>query len=246
MAVNLFDNNQYKNKELIRCSYSHGGGMLGDVYNITVTKKDDKAELSINQASSHVERMVTKTYTIDSAVFDDLKQIMIDYNLIKVSKKGNSPFEVLDGPSTSISYTFADYDSFRIGDYQNLNNNDYEAIEKVKKTILSYINTEPVISIQPHELSLSVDGYNLIYYMNESKAAEQLVELNDKYMFSSYNDNGKMFHLQDKLDISDCPLADGSRIGVITYYEPNDDVIVFYREFKFGEIKHIIQLNYTL
>lgn len=233
MTFGFLDNNKFNKKEIKRCSYSHGGGMLGDVYTVTVEKIDDKkAELIIREAPAHNERIVTKTYQIDAKVFDDLKKIMIDNNLYGVSKKGKSPYEVLDGPSTSISYTFTDYDGFRISDYQNLNKNDYEAITNAKNTMLSYISGEPSISIEPHELSLNVDGYNLIYYMNDSKAAERFVEMHGKHMFSSYNDNGKKCHLEEKLDVSDCPLADGSKIGVIAYYEPSNEVIVFYKEYE--------------
>ena len=254
VVLNIMDINKFKNKILTNCSYSHGGGMLGDVYKITVKKIDDnKSQLSIEEAPSHNERIVTKTYNIDSKVFDDLKQIMNDYNLYSVSKKGKSPFEVLDGPSTSISYTFEDHDGFRISDYQNLNKKDYEAIQKVKDTILSYAIGEPTISIEAHELSLKIDGYNLIYKMNSSKAAEQLVELNGKYLFDSYNDNGKKFHLDEKLDVSNCPLADNDTYGIIAYYEPTGDVIVFHNEFepieglyKLGELDYASQSAYEL
>ena len=254
MALKIFDSIKFNNKELVKCSYSHGGGMLGDVYVITVKKIDDnKSQLSIEESPSHNERIVTTMYDVDSEVFADLKQIMSDYNLYSVSKKGKSPFEVLDGPSTSISYTFEDYDGFRISDYQNLNKKDYEAIQKVRDTILSYAKGEPTVSIEPHELGLNIDGYNLIYKMNSSKAAEHLVELSGKYLFDSYNDNGKKFHLEEKLDISDCPLADADSYGVITYYEPTDDVIVFYKEFEaieglyvLGELEYASQSAFDL
>lgn len=77
----------------------------------------------------------------------------------------------MDDPSTSISYTFESYGGFRVDDYLNLNKKDYEEVDKVYNTMLSYTKN-PSISIKPHKLSLNVDGYNLVYHMNDSKAAE--------------------------------------------------------------------------
>ena len=173
MMFNIFDNNKYKNDSIDKCTYSHGGGMLGDVYSVSARKlKDGSSELVIQQAPSHNERIVTKTYKIDNNIFEEIKKIMLDYNLYKASKKGKSPFEVLDAPSTSLYLSFEKNDSFSVNDYQNLSNKDFEGINNILDKMLSYASGDPIISIEPHELALSIDGYNIFYYINESKASE--------------------------------------------------------------------------
>lgn len=232
MAINIFDNNKFNKQNMIKCSYSHGGGMLGDVYVVYVERIDDnKASLSIDEAKTHADQIVTTSYTIDASIFDEIRQIMVDHHLYASSKKGKSPFEVLDGPTTSLSFTFEGYDGFRISDYQNLNKNDFEGITKIKNLMLEKAIGEAIVSVQPHELSLQIDGYNIIYIMNHCKVSERLVELHGKYMFSSFKENGKKFKLEEKLDVSDASLALGEEYNIMAYYEPDDEIIFFFDEY---------------
>ena len=233
MAFNIFDNNKFRNKQILRCSYSCGGGMLGGIDNITINRIDDtKGELVIQTAQTHMDRIVTTTYEIDLDVFDEIKKIINDNNLYASSKKGKSPYQVLDGDTVSLRLTYDDYDGFSISDYQNLNKNDFETISKIRSLMIEAKKGDGVVSIEPHELSLVIDGYNIIYYMNDCKAADQITELFGLYMFEDYLDTGKMFHLEEKLDISDCKLVSNDKIGVMAYYEPTNSVIFFYKEFE--------------
>ena len=77
------------------------------------------------------------------------------------------------------------------------------------------------------------DGTNSITFMlNDSSAARSLYEqLPLTIDAQNYSTNEKIFYPKDKLDTSNTPLASGG-LGVLAYYEPWGDVVMFYGSFR--------------
>ena len=74
-------------------------------------------------------------------------------------------------------------------------------------------------------------GDNVITFeLNDSKAAKDLYsQLPLDLEVSDFSTNEKVFY-PEKLDASDAPFAKG-RKGVLAYYEPWGDVVMFYDDF---------------
>ena len=80
-------------------------------------------------------------------------------------------------------------------------------------------------------ISISSEDAYIIYELNDSTAARQLydqlpllVEVDD------FSTNEKIFYPMEELDPEDAPLAAGG-IGVLAYYAPWGDVVLFYDSF---------------
>lgn len=101
-------------------------------------------------------------------------------------------------------------------------------------------STEPPLSVEP---SPSADqaptmmiqitaGENIItYQLNDSIAAKNLyAQLPLSLEVENYSNNEKIFYPPQPLDVSDAPQANGG-LGVLAYYAPWGDVILFYDDF---------------
>ena len=68
------------------------------------------------------------------------------------------------------------------------------------------------------------DGTVIEYSLNDSQAAALTIEVED------YSTNEKIFYPPEELDTGDAPEAAGGA-GVLAYYEPWGDVVLFYDDF---------------
>lgn len=77
------------------------------------------------------------------------------------------------------------------------------------------------------------DGANtIIYELNDSDAARDLYEqLPISIEVEDYSTNEKIFYPENELNVNDTPLASGG-LGVLAYYEPWGDVVMFYDDFR--------------
>ena len=73
-------------------------------------------------------------------------------------------------------------------------------------------------------------GNEILFQLNDSSASKTLYEqLPLSVEIENYSDNEKIFYPPEPLDTSDTPLAKGPK-GILTYYEPWEDVAIFYDE----------------
>lgn len=80
-------------------------------------------------------------------------------------------------------------------------------------------------------IKVSNNGNNIIYELNDSKASTDLYnQLPLTLEVEDFSINEKVFYPKSKLDISDGVLANGGS-GVLAYYEPWGDVVMFYDDF---------------
>jgi len=75
------------------------------------------------------------------------------------------------------------------------------------------------------------NNYEIVYELNNSKAAKDLyaqlpITLNQE----DFSNNEKTFYPPEKLDVTGATLASGGS-GVLAYYEPWGDVVMFYGDF---------------
>ena len=80
-------------------------------------------------------------------------------------------------------------------------------------------------------ISIEYNGNTIIFELNNSQAAQDLYDqLPLSVESEDYSDNEKIFYPSEDLNVSDAPEAEGGA-GVLAYYEPLGDVVMFYDDF---------------
>ena len=80
-------------------------------------------------------------------------------------------------------------------------------------------------------ISIEYNGNTIIFELNNSQAAQDLYDqLPLSVESEDYSDNEKIFYPSEDLNVSDAPEAEGGA-GVLAYYEPWGDVVLFYDDF---------------
>lgn len=78
------------------------------------------------------------------------------------------------------------------------------------------------------QIKISSDEYEIIYQLNDSKAAQELYsQLPLTTNVEPFSNNEMTFYPPDKLDTADTPLS-GGKAGSLSYYAPWGDVVMFY------------------
>ncbi len=87
-------------------------------------------------------------------------------------------------------------------------------------------------SVEKMQIQVS-DGNNIIIYeLNNSDAARSLYEqLPLTIEVENFSSNEKIFYPTNELDVSNTPSANGGDAGILAYYEPWGDVVMFYDSF---------------
>jgi len=97
-------------------------------------------------------------------------------------------------------------------------------------TLITYANTTE--NQMTTKISVKANGKTTVFELNNSSAAKDLyAQLPMSLKVEDYSDNEKIFYPPKKLDTSDTPPADGGRAGILAYYAPWGDVVMFYGSF---------------
>lgn len=254
MAIPIFKNREMKNSNLISCSYSVSGGMLGGISSSTIRKNSDGSVIYITKsAETHQDRIVTKTYKANDEDLEIIKKLIIDYNMYPMSKKGLSPFQVLDGDTSTLSIMFDNGLSFSISDNLNLSKTEMEKIIDVAKALSTLAKGEAIVEIENHVLALLIDGYQIAYIMIESNATEQILEDSGQYEFNRYEDNAQSATLNKQIDVTDLNKTNKLVKGGLYYDNDNKQLIFVYEDFEYkqdvyqvGEIEYNSDSAYEL
>ena len=203
--------------------YSSGGGMTGGGDSVELQRnKDGSVTLTTRSKEWHNSRETGMDYVVDASAFDRFAQIANEYDLPQASKRKMSEFQALDAPTSHLSFDLMTEDgewdldaSFTISDDQELTDRDQEGWRAVT-TALSELAaaSDGVPYMEPILLTMSVDGYQYPFYLNDSPAAQDLASRGLlEVTVEDSADNEKAFLLEGPLDVSDTPLATGAVRG---------------------------------
>ncbi|MBO4236028.1 MAG: hypothetical protein J5928_06310 [Firmicutes bacterium] len=238
-CYNPFMNMKYKNATLEEISWGYGGGMLGGHSGIRLKDNGDgTATLITENRPTHMDRMVTVTYTVPSDTLTEVQKIMMEHRLPSASTRGMSKWQVLDGDTGSMSFYFAEKEGFYVHTEQALRRSESEGIFLIRDYLASLTEgLEGKTELEPHEMYLLIDGYNINFIMNDCKAVDELVEMEEEHEIISFADNAKIIRLDRVLDVADALPATGGEAGTMAYHRPSDDkeeayIIVFYAPFE--------------
>ena len=215
--------------------YSSGGGMTGGGDSVELQRnKDGSVTLTTRSKEWHNSRETGMDYVVDASAFDRFAQIANEYDLPQASKRKMSEFQALDAPTSHLSFDLMTEDgewdldaSFTISDDQELTDRDQEGWRAVT-TALSELAaaSDGVPYMEPILLTMSVDGYQYPFYLNDSPAAQDLASRGLlEVTVEDSADNEKAFLLEEPLDVSDTPLATGAA-GTLCYFEPEHSIVV--------------------
>ena len=214
--------------------YSSGGGMTGGGDSVELQRnKDGSVTLTTRSKEWHNSRETGMDYVVDASAFDRFAQIANEYDLPQASKRKMSEFQALDAPTSHLSFDLMTEDgewdldaSFTISDDQELTDRDQEGWRAVT-TALSELAaaSDGVPYMEPILLTMSVDGYQYPFYLNDSPAAQDLASRGLLEVTVEDSADEKVFSLEEPLDVSDTPLATGAA-GTLCYFEPEHSIVV--------------------
>lgn len=232
---------KFKNDELRSCSVSTGGGMLGG-YSYVTLKKDENggAVLEIRRKETHADREVTSVYQVDPEAFEKVKEMAIQYDLYAASKRRYSKFQVLDGDTTSVSFSFSN-GSFRISDNQVLSKKMSTGFREVIHYLSSLAEGEGVTTVEPQKATLYLkSGYTIPFSVADAfdgKLEEFLEEENE---VSSFMENGIVLNTAQGLDVSGSEPEESAAAGTIVYEPESSQIILLYTDYTFEQPVYVL------
>lgn len=230
MALKFFNVQKLKKENLVGAGYSRGGGMLGGHWSVYLRKdKSGGATLTVEEQDTHNSRKETTVYSVQVSALDELKNIILEYDLYGASKRPYSPIQALDADTDHYSCDFEKSD-FSISGEQMFSKRHGEGLTKLRQYLYSLATGEGTRTIEPHELRFSLDGYTITYLMEEGQAAEDVVDLNDRYELTPYEESGRSVKLPQKISVEGLKQAEKLEKGTIVYYEPEDSLILVYAD----------------
>lgn len=127
--------------------YASGGGMEGGGSSIKLERqKDGSITLECRSRERWDSRELIDTYQIDESVFEEFAHLSNEYGLPRASRRGPSPFEVLDAPTLSIAYMILDEKgaldldaSFTVNSTQDLSNRELEGFDAVASALRALV-----------------------------------------------------------------------------------------------------------
>ena len=104
------------------------------------------------------------------------------------------------------------------------------SIKAFAETDTGSSNIQGVQSVM--KIKVTANDLSTVYELNSSQASRDLYEqLPLKIKIEDYSNNEKIFYPPNELSVRDTPLAGAQAGGVLAYYAPWGDVVMFYAGF---------------
>ena len=122
---------------------------------------------------------------------------------------------------------------------ENLKENVEEKIEPNIEVPSKELKNKEETAMQ---INVRANGNTIVFELNDSQAAKDLYkQLPLSVQVENFSKNEKIFYPSASLDVSNTPLASGGGAGVIAYYAPWGDVVMYYGNF--GSASGLYQLG---
>ena len=230
----LYVERTFRPEDMRSCTVSAGGGMMGGYSGMYLHReKDGTAVLEVTSREYHSAREVKTGYPMDEAVFEELCQAIRTYSLYSASRQKAHSFQVMDGETETISFSFNDA-SFRISDTQRLSRKMMEGFGRVRAILNEYRIGEGITTVEPQSGYIHLSsGYTLNFYVEEAfeNAIENLAV--QDFETSRAEDWGVA------VAAGEIPVSDGSEAlaaadaGDLIYDPASQQLILLYEEHDF-------------
>lgn len=114
-------------------------------------------------------------------------------------------------------------------------------------TLILFIFITSIYAKEGEKMKISVNsnGNTTVYELNDSSASKELyAQLPLSIKVENYSNDEKIFYPPNKLTTSNTPLAKNTKAGMLAYYAPWGDVVMFYRDF--GSASGLYELGKVL
>ncbi len=219
----------FSGEELRSCSVSTGGGMLGGYRNVTLRRADGGAVLEVREKQTHADREITTRYAASDEAFSRVAEIVNRHALYAASKRRYSPVQVLDGDTTSISFTFRS-EYFSVSENQVLSNKMREGFREVERCLNALAVGEAAVEIEPQRAMLYLrSGYTLQLVVADAFDGKLDEILSVERPVSRFGDCGIVFCTGEPVPL---PEDGGKRDGAAgeLIYDPESGAIVLLYE----------------
>ena len=168
MLITKLLGHKFRADEFESCSVSTGGGMTGGFYDVTLRReKDGRATVTVRHKEWHYEREEKTVYEASEEAFAHVAELVNKYDLHTASKRRMSRIRILDGDTTTVSFHFGK----RYFSLRQLQRKSASA-RKGYREVIDYLNSLPcgegVTTREPQQLRLLVDGYNLMFTVEDA------------------------------------------------------------------------------
>lgn len=126
-------------------SYSSGGDMRGSFRELRVKGfGEEHAIVSSANADWHGAAPKVKEYKVSNQVLKDIQAVFNEYNMSGLEKRPKSQFKVLDGATSSYSFSFSKQE-VHFSSSQNISAQSWEGAKKIRRLIMDYCKEEALL-----------------------------------------------------------------------------------------------------
>lgn len=128
---------KYQQLQMQSFSISTGGGMSGARSELSVRLDTTTNVVMVYKSDNHTWFLnpQAELYTVDNALLDEIKQIVIDEKLYKAADAPISKMQVLDAATTTYHFSFAEGEFFSFSTSQEISPKVYDATKKIRTLI---------------------------------------------------------------------------------------------------------------
>ena len=242
MLITKLLGHKFRADEFESCSVSTGGGMTGGFRDVTLRReKDGRATVTVRHKEWHYEREEKTVCEASEEAFAHVAELVNKYDLHTASKRRMSKIQLLDGDTTTVSFHFGKR-YFSIHQLQRMWPSGRKGYLEMIRYMNSLADGEGVTTREPQTLRLLLDGYNLMFTVEDAfdeKLDEILCE--DELEVSRYEDCGIVLYTGEAPETAE-HVEDAKPVTVQTaapcdlVYDPvGRSVIVLYAEHTFSE-----------
>ena len=239
---------------LVQLTYSYGGGEDGAMKVMEITRvSEEEAILDVFTRENYAARQKQSRYHLDVRELEYLQRIIDKYRLDLVPSRGYEEVVVLDAGSGHLKAEYGDGSSFGYSALLEMHPRHHEGT----RLLISYLNylaggEKPQIPEDSLQLVMEtpeLPQQELLFMLYQSTAAHELIaQMPQQIDLQKYGSNENIFYPRTQLDCRNLESAEGGS-GVLAYYEPWGDVVIFYDEFmpaeglyKLGELMGTCEL----
>ena len=236
MLITKLLGHKFRADEFESCSVSTGGGMTGGFRDVTLRReKDGRATVTVRHKEWHYEREEKTVYPASEEAFAHVAELVNRYGLYAASKRRMSRIRILDGDTTTVSFHFGKR-YFSLRQLQR----KWPSARKGYTEVIEYLNSLPsgegVTTREPQQLRLLVDGYNLMFTV-EDAFDEKLdaILCEDELAVTHFEDCGIVLYTGEAPERAGEPTTIQTAAPCSLVYDPaSRSIILLYAEHTFS------------
>ena len=233
---------KFRGDTLRSCSVETGGGMLGGHREVSLRRDGNgNAVLRVSEKEMHADRLVTTECRVDEGAFDRVRKLVDACYLYAASKRPYSRMRVLDGDTTSVSFSY-DKDSFRVSEEQVISRKMRSGMREVIRILetLEPIGETVTTKEQQKAVLYLKSGYTLQFLVEDAFDGKTDEIFEEEREVSVFRENGIVLASDVQPDVSGAESAEQAAAGDVVYDPQGGQIIVLYADCTFDGPVYVI------